>query len=136
MTGFIALSIALCRLAFCTCIAGGTISDAIRSTVAVMEAVPVTVRDTAVSDGASSRTWRQRIYTMAVHRRWKGVPADTVQIITGTGGGDCGYPLEIRGYHIWSLQTKERHTWVPSICSRTKPAREAAEELRVLGRPR
>ena len=70
---------------------------------------------------------------MLVRHQWKGELADTVQSMTGTGGGDCGYPFEV-GVPYLVFSTQGSPYLSTSICTRTKPAEEATEEeRRVLG---
>ena len=131
-----ALSLA-CQLGFCSCISPGTLAEAIADADAVIEVVPSAVRDTALavdSSVAGPRNSRYRIYTMLVQRRWKGVKRDSVQIMTGTGGGDCGYRFEVGVRYVVFARQGAKYLGT-SICSRTKPAAELSKgELAALGR--
>lgn len=62
----------------------------------------------------------------------KGGDAQTVVILTGLGGGDCGYPFDVgREYLVYAYGEDPYHT---GICSRTQRADGAVEELETLRR--
>ena len=53
-----------------------------------------------------------------------------VQVSTGFGGGDCGYPFRIgERYLVYAQIDKERHRLTTSICMLTKPLAEAKQDL-------
>jgi len=63
---------------------------------------------------------------------FRGFQLSQVTVETGYGGGDCGYPFEIgQSYLVYAHRTPEGHL-TTSICSRTRPAREATEDLAYL----
>jgi len=62
----------------------------------------------------------------------KGAPGRTVTILTGWGGGDCGYPFDDQiDYLVFAHQT-DRGRLYTTICDRTSELANAADELRVL----
>lgn len=71
-------------------------------------------------------------YTFAVERMWRGPGARTVKIVTGRGGGDCGYRFE-RGhqYLVYGYRSDDG-VWGTNICTRTTEAASAAEDLALL----
>lgn len=72
-----------------------------------------------------------RLVRFRVDRAWRGGVSDRVVIHTGAGGRDCGYDFE-RGvkYLVYAHQRDGRLS--TGICSRTRPIREATEDLEYL----
>lgn len=59
-----------------------------------------------------------------------------VEIRTGMGGGDCGYPFQLgESYVVYAYESKEGFL-TASICSRTAPKDQAAVDLTYLRSPR
>jgi hypothetical protein len=53
-----------------------------------------------------------------------------VTVLTGSGGGDCGYPFkEGREYLVYASRTGATGEMTASICSRTRPIEDAASDL-------
>ena len=73
-----------------------------------------------------------RLVRLQVKEVFTGVAAwqKEIEIDTGMGGGDCGFPFQ-RGmdYFIYGYKNAEGRL-TTSICSRTRPVAEAAEDLR------
>jgi hypothetical protein len=109
-------------------------AEAVARAAAILEAVPVAVRDTSFAVHGQREKARQRIYTLATSRRWKGEHRDTLEIWTGRGGGDCGFPFDVGSPYLVLTEEFEGHSRV-SICSGTKRLEEAAAELGLLGEP-
>ena len=66
---------------------------------------------------------------VAVIEPFRGFQLSQVTLETGYGGGDCGYPFEMgQSYLVYANRTGEGHL-TTSICSRTRPVRDAAEDL-------
>ena len=98
----------------------------------------------AVFSGTVVRTHRsiflrpqgRRVITFRVDRAWKGVEARTVRVVTGWGGGDCGYPFETgQRYLVYASGGVRGEALVASSCSRTAALSGAGDDLRALGRP-
>jgi hypothetical protein len=100
----------------------------------VFEGVAVQVRDTITTQvglGGKPSKFRQRIYTVVVSRRWRGVVQDTLEFVTGGGGGDCGYSFDL-GQPYLIFPDSSGGPLTVSSCSDTKPSELAAEEIRLL----
>jgi hypothetical protein len=55
-----------------------------------------------------------------------------IEIVTGLGGGDCGYPFQAGSdYFVYAYKNAEGQLET-GICSRTRPLAEAAEDLQYL----
>lgn len=75
--------------------------------------------------------WYNTAVTIDVHQAWKGVDVDQVTLFTGRGGGDCGYGFTVGGnYLVYAYEHYESEgRLVTDICSNTKPAGSAADDL-------
>lgn len=72
---------------------------------------------------------RNRVKFTAVEF-WHGDQSSVVDVLTGRGGGDCGYRFEIgQRYVVYANRTESSGGLVTSICHRTRPISEAAEDL-------
>ncbi len=72
----------------------------------------------------------QRLFRFRIEDAFRGVSGSEVEVLTGAGGGDCGYDFQ-RGtkYLIYGNKGRDK-SWVgTSICTRTRPLSEAAEDL-------
>ena len=80
-----------------------------------------------------------RLVRVTVHAdaRWKGASADSVfVIVTGLGGGDCGYAFELdREYVIFAASTDVKDEYYTDICHRTRDVKSAATDVAALGKP-
>jgi len=70
---------------------------------------------------------RKRV-TLDVLEPFRNVDGATVEVFTGQGGGDCGYPFEIGQAYLVYARTNDS-VLEASICSRTRPLINAAEDL-------
>ena len=71
-------------------------------------------------------------YAFKVERSWRGPGTHTVRVITGRGGGDCGYPFERGERYLVYGQRADDGTWRTGICTRTQPAADAAIDIAFL----
>jgi hypothetical protein len=117
----------------CSCLTPGPACQEVFRAQAVFAATVVSVEDTQLSVAAdraiSSSVRRVR---MRVTEAFTGVLTGEVIVTTGQGGGDCGYPFIAGGSYVVYGQEREGDTLVTTICSRTKPVRDAAEDLAYL----
>ena len=76
----------------------------------------------------------RRLVRLRVEEAWKGARCEEVTITTGLGDSDCGYAFqEGQAYLIYA--DKQRGRLSTNLCTRTKPAAEAGEDLAALGAP-
>jgi hypothetical protein len=136
MLTLLLVTLVSCPAPACSCVAIPAPAEAVAQAGIVFEGTPVRVRDTLtprVGYDGKPFTSRQLRFTVLVSRPWKGVMGDTVDVITGTGGGNCGYPFEIgQRYLVFPDDSAGSTILNVSLCSDTKPTAEAEAELRVL----
>ena len=97
----------------------------VATVVSVEDAQPSVAADRAVV--SSLRRVRMR-----VTEAFTGVSTREVIVNTGQGGGDCGYAFTAGGSYVVYAHEWEGDTLFTTICSRTKPVRDAAEDLAYL----
>jgi hypothetical protein len=69
---------------------------------------------------------------MDVERWFVNAVPRQVEIVTGPGGGDCGYRFTNGGRYVVYAWKTESSRYGTSICSRTRPLDEAGEDIRYL----
>jgi hypothetical protein len=84
------------------------------------------------------RSTASYVYIMEVEQAWKGTFGETIEILSGGGGGDCGYGRLIIGqrllifanlYKQASTVADEMSPPTFTVCSRTKPADFAQADI-------
>jgi 5-hydroxyisourate hydrolase-like protein (transthyretin family) len=71
-----------------------------------------------------------RRVTLAVLEPFSGVQKGTVEITTGSGGGDCGFAFREGGqYVVYAQRSEPGAPLTVSICSRTREVAEATADL-------
>jgi hypothetical protein len=77
--------------------------------------------------------YQSQLVKFNVERGFVHAAAGPIEIVTGMGGGDCGYRFKTGGkYLVYASKTGSGLS--ASICSRTRPIAEAQEDLRYLTR--
>jgi hypothetical protein len=70
--------------------------------------------------------------TFRVGRMWRGPGSRTVKILTGRGGGDCGYRFERGKRYLVYAYKDTGEAWGTGICTRTRAIEHAGEDLAYL----
>ena len=103
----------------CSCAGSGSPCDAAWRADALF--VGHVVSMSAISGG--------RRVDLAVIEPFRGLQMSQVTVVTGYGSADCGYPFEMgQSYLIYAHRTPDGQL-LTSICSRTRPLRDAGEDL-------
>src|SRR5713101_1070561 len=85
----------------------------------------------AKSDSITLLPWPLRVVRMQVGMVLSGLePGQTeIEIVTGLGGGDCGYAFQTgEDYVVYAYKNADGRLQT-GICSRTRPLRQAAEDI-------
>lgn len=122
-----------CETGFCSCVGPREVPAALESAKAVFAGTVVAIRDTTVQ--TQHGPWSQRVVTLRVDRTWKGVESETVVVLTGWGGGDCGFPFERGESYLVYANGRPGELLGTGICGRTAELSRAAADLRELGEP-
>ena len=70
--------------------------------------------------------------SLAVTHSWKGSAGESLRIITGRGGGDCGFPFEEAKSYLLYLREATPGVFYTSICMRPHAIEDASEDRQVL----
>jgi len=85
-----------------------------------------------IDHDASGRPYGSLLVTVDVERAFVSAAPGPLELITGRGGGDCGYAFAVgQRYLIYAARTPIGR-WSASICSRTRPLDKAQEDLQYL----
>ncbi len=76
----------------------------------------------------STRGWRQKLVRFAVNQAFRGISETTIEIATGSGGGDCGYDFKLNESYLVYANNLEGKLFA-GICTRTQHISKAAEDL-------
>jgi hypothetical protein len=141
----------------CTCIGKPPVSESFAEARAVFVGVVIEKRPSTweLFEGQSSAGF---VYEFRVERAWKGISEPRVQVLTGIGRGDCGWPFELgRTYLVYVYGRGEMMDHLAAatgtyssvaeggrgdealtthICTRTSRIEQAGEDLVALGVPR
>ena len=121
------LLIAQRHTAACSCVSDIPLCESFWNADAVFEGEVVDV-DTGKGGGTSFLSRRVRF---TVDRVWRGDVAGSIEVTTGSGGGDCGYGFRKgRKYLVYASEWEGRLT--TTICSPTKPLDRAAADREYL----
>jgi hypothetical protein len=74
---------------------------------------------------------QRRVFHFSVDQAFRGVNSSQVAVLTGRGGGDCGYGFKIgEQYLVYAHRDgRKKEMLATSICTRTKPVRDAGADL-------
>ena len=115
----------------CTCIGPSSPCESYGSAGAVFVGTPISVRE-AQKSNKRENDWEPRVFKFSVEQSYLGVAGTEIEVSTGMGGGDCGYSFKIgERYLVYAYQGESRLT--TGICTRTRPFRQATEDLAFLG---
>lgn len=115
-------------LAACSCGGSAVSCESVWTTGAVF--VGTVTELGAPVRGTREEPFPQRRVAFEVVEPFKGLEATagTVELFTGNGGGDCGYPFIVGSiYLVFADESNGRLT--ASICSNTMPIEKAATDL-------
>jgi hypothetical protein len=114
----------------CSCVSSGPPCEAAWSVKAVFVG---TVRAIEPIEGtANAPMFFHRRVTLDVDQGFINMPAKTVVVSTGSGGGDCGYRFTVGKRYLVYASDSEASGLVTGICSRTRPIEQADEDLKYL----
>lgn len=136
---FAVLFMLLCaeRAAACRCFAGGTPCEAYGRSSAVFLGTVLSKEERKVEPRRREREGENRgeyvppvTYRFAVQESFGGIEGGEVEVVTGMGGGDCGYRF-VQGaqYVVYAHRDPRSGRLSTSICSRTRPVADASEDL-------
>ena len=84
---------------------------------------------TTTTSKQGDHDFAQRVFRFNVDKAFRGVEEKEVEVLTGWGDSDCGYGFQLGGQYLVYAYRNEANILSTSICSRTRPAARAAEDL-------
>ena len=89
-----------------------------------------------VLDISASPDDHSLVVRLKVEKSWKSSRAEEISIITGRGGGDCGFHFTVGETYLLYAYGSNGNTLGTNICQRTAKITEAAEDIKILGKGR
>ena len=95
---------------------------------------PKPIRAPFYESSKTALPWPKRVVRMQIAEVLTGVDPGQkeIEIVTGIGGGDCGYSFQTRVDYIIYAHKNSEGRLETGICSRTRPLTQAAEDLAYL----
>src|SRR5262245_22945710 len=76
---------------------------------------------------------KQPVFHFSIDQAFRGVSGSQVAVLTGMGGGDCGYGFKIgEQYLVYASRDRDpqmKGMLATSVCTRTRPLRDAGADL-------
>lgn len=117
----------------CSCAGSGLPCQAFWSAEAVFSGEVEKISETSVDMSTSKDRkfiFQQNLVRFAVSEKFRGISGDSVEIITGRGGGDCGYKFEVgQSYLVYAYKNPKTGKLGTGICTRTQLLSKAGEDL-------
>lgn len=125
----------------CTCIGEATVKEEMARSSAVFMGTVVSSKLKTVADDSQAENLRLDLeymeFSLVVEHKYKGWSLnDTVQVVTGFGGGDCGFEFALgKAYFVycsyedrhWNYGEKVKKFLTTDICRRTRLATDTSE---------
>ncbi|HEY0082456.1 MAG TPA: hypothetical protein VGB61_06680 [Pyrinomonadaceae bacterium] len=74
--------------------------------------------------------YKRRLVRFSVEESYRGIEGAFAEVVTGLGGGDCGYEFRQGGqYVVYAYRDDKEKRLHTSICTRTRPLDKAAADL-------
>src|SRR5262245_4123008 len=93
----------------------------------------IVTNSSLISVKEGDQQYQQRSVSFAVEETFRGLQETTVEVITGLGWGDFGFGFK-RGerYLVYTYTNPRDNKLYTSVCQRTRPLSEAAEDLQYI----
>jgi len=116
----------------CSCMMSGPPCQATWTADVVFTGTVVSI--TPIDHESLGAPYESRLVKINADRGFVNAAAGPIEVVTGTGGGDCGYAFKIgQKYLVYAYASKTAPSRLSaSICSRTRPIADAQEDLRYL----
>jgi hypothetical protein len=87
---------------------------------------------TTIDNDRLGAPYESKLVTIDADRGFVQAAPGPIEVVTGTGGGDCGYPFKVGQQYLLYASKTPSGRLSASICSRTRPIADAQEDLRYL----
>ncbi|MFE8700017.1 hypothetical protein ACFYKX_05190 [Cytobacillus sp. FJAT-54145] len=131
--GLIFLTIAPSTGYACSCAGPSSVIEELEHSKAVFTGIVLDIRERKSFEGYVTKK-----VLFDVSLSWKGVSESQIIIVTGQGGGDCGFEFRIgEEYLVYANKSPlygENEALSTGICDRTTEISVAAEDILILGK--
>lgn len=106
----------------CTCVVGAPVCQTYWTAGAVFDATVERIDSTSRMEDMDGRvfTFPEKIVHLKIRQPWKGVDADSLDVVTAADGGMCGYDFKPgKRYLIFAERRSIDGRWAVSSCSQT-----------------
>ncbi|HET6890475.1 MAG TPA: carboxypeptidase regulatory-like domain-containing protein [Pyrinomonadaceae bacterium] len=111
----------------CSCMSSGPPCQAFWQADAVFSGQVISINTESKADEYGTKL---RVVRMFVKESYRGVDRPEVDVLTGWGGGDCGFGFQIgQEYLVYAYRRDTDKNLVTNICTRTRSLSKAQEDL-------
>src|SRR5438477_11290076 len=87
---------------------------------------------TIIPDEGPQKGWRSKLVRFAVTGDYRGNVGQSTEVLTGQGGGDCGFEFQVGQDYLVYAGKGDDGMLGTSICTPTKLLEKATEELQFI----
>jgi hypothetical protein len=111
----------------CSCMSSGPPCQAFWKVNAVFSGQVISINSQSAGD---KHGYKMRVVRLLVKEAFRGVDVPEVEVLTGQGGGDCGFGFQIgQEYLVYAYRRETDQLLVTGICTRTRSLGKAQEDL-------
>jgi hypothetical protein len=118
----------------CDCADPGPPCKAFANTPAVFAGRVIKIATISVK-APSGDLYEDRLIVLEVERSYRGSVSKNVEVVTGSGGADCGYDFRMgEHYLVYAYPHPQSGKLYTGICQRTRPISDAGDDLDYLSK--
>lgn len=118
----------------CDCAYAGAPCKALAATPNVFSGTVVRITSISIKLPSGDR-YQDRLVLFDIERAYRGLEGKTAEVVTGTGGDDCGYDFrEGEKYLVYAFPHPATGKLYSGICTRTRRLSEAGDDLEYLAK--
>ncbi len=111
----------------CSCMSSGPPCQSYWNTPVVFSGRVVEITTPKIEETRSA-AFPEKTIRFAVNQAFRGISGTTVEVVTGMGGGDCGYDFELNENYLVYADNYKGKIYA-GICSRTQLLSKAGEDI-------
>jgi len=128
LTLFTVLSLGTARVLACECAGNRPVCQEYWDVSAIFVGTVINSRTVTVKEGTYPE--QMRAVRISLDEIFRGVEGSEVEVLTGFGGGDCGFGFrQAQQYLVYAYRSESDGKLYTSICTRTKSISDAEDDL-------
>jgi hypothetical protein len=128
VASILVVAIAGTEVQACDCAAAGRPCEEYWRADAVFSGTVIDSRTVTVKEESYARDYR--VVRLSIDSAFRGVEGAEVEVLTGFGGGDCGFGFrQTEHYLVYAYRSERDHQLYTSICTRTRLLSKAEDDL-------